>query len=332
MEAAIEAFVASTGRRWIRRGRGAKRGSLLKLADSGACVYRPILWEGELIASLGARARGDETARPLLIGKVLDSGEAQRCRDAGTAFLDTAGNALVEEDDVYIFVCGRKIAAQGGPRVAKGGATATASGQRLIFRILIQPDMLNATHREVAKAAGVAVGAVSAVYADLEERGFMRRGNHGRRKRLHREDQLQSEWIAAYPVRLRRKLRIGRFSSNDPQWWRKLDPRRYGMWFGGEVAAERMTAKLNAANCILYCGEHEQSNNLRRLMADHRLRPDENGPTEVLAAFWGAITTHPDPDCVPPLLVRADLAELRDERVTEAMDALRRIDEAPHSI
>ena len=89
------------------------------------------------------------------------------------------------------------------------------------------------------------------------------------------------EWVTHYPIKLRPKLVGRRFTAPTADWWRHQDLRQYHAWWGGEVAAEKLTGYLRPARVIAYVeGKPE------RLILDNRLRPDVNGEIEILQAFW----------------------------------------------
>jgi hypothetical protein len=49
----------------------------------------------------------------------------------------------------------------------------TPAGMKVVFVMLCQPALAEATYRDLARAAGVALGAVGPVVGDLQARGFL---------------------------------------------------------------------------------------------------------------------------------------------------------------
>jgi hypothetical protein len=139
-------------------------------------------------------------------------------------------------------------------------------------------------------------------------------------RRLLAPQRLAEEWVLLYPVRLRPKLVVGRFTAPDPGWWQaaRIDPRR-AVW-GGEVAADRLTGRLKPGRQTLYVwGPPDE------ILLTNRLRPDERGDVEILEAFWrpaekGGTDTA---DVAPPLLVYADLMATGDPRNVEVARLVR---------
>jgi hypothetical protein len=81
-------------------------------------------------------------------------------------FLDTAGNAYLDAPGLTIYVTGepRPDIARDDPRYR----AYTTVGMKVVFALLCWPELAEATHRNLAAAAQVALGTVGPVIEDLE--------------------------------------------------------------------------------------------------------------------------------------------------------------------
>ena len=254
--------------------------------------------------------------RGLLFAPYITAAIAKQCRKLDLAFLDTAGNAYLNLPSLYIYITGEKPVGLATPALGKtGGGTPTAL--RVMFALLCQPELLNAPYREIVEAAGVALGAIGWVFFDLEGRGHVAGKQKKHNRRLLAPQRLFEEWVTNYPIKLRPKLNPRRFRAENPDWWKTADLHNLGAYWGGEVAAARLTKYLKPAACTIYCKAVRMRETLNKLVTDHRLRADPNGNIEVLDAFWNLPDDTEHPDVVPPILVYADLVATLDPRNLE---------------
>jgi hypothetical protein len=192
--------------------------------------------------------------------------------------------------------------------------------------------LLNAPYRDIVDAAGVALGAIGRVFFDLKARGYITGGKKKGDRRLLEPARLFEEWVTNYPIKLRPKLNPHRFKADDVDWWRNTRLHNLEAFWGGEVAAERLTRYLKPANCTIYIKPDFAQNTLRQLVTENRLRADPNGNIEILNAFWNLPGDTAYPDVVPPILAYADLVATLDPRNLETAKLLRErfIDRALH--
>lgn len=258
----------------------------------------------------------------LLVTPYLTPELANRCRQIELPFIDTAGNALLNAPGLYVFIKGEKRPDNMTPMGTQGGGTATAL--RVVFALLHRPDLLNAPYREIVDTAGVALGAVGWVFFDLEKRGYAAGGKRQRNRRLLETKRLIEEWVTNYPIKLRPKLNPRRFRAADPDWWKEAKLPE-GAYWGGEVAADRLTHYLKPATFTIYItpAPDTRRENLKTLIGAHRLRADPTGDIEILDTFWHFQDDPTRPDLVPPLLIYADLIATLDPRNLEVAKLVR---------
>ena len=267
------------------------------------------------------KAQLDRLKKPgLLFAPYITPTIANECRRLNIQFVDAAGNAYLKAPGMHIFVTGERPAE---PKVmgARGGGTPAAL--RVVFALLCNRKLLNAPYRDIVEAAGVALGAIGWVFFDLKERGYITGGNKKRERRLVEPVRLFEEWVTNYPIKLKPKLNPRRFKADNPDWWQNTPLHDLGAFWGGEVAADRLTHYLKPATCTIYIKPEFARNALPRLVADHRLRAEPNGNVEILEAFWKLPADPAHPDVVPPILAYADLVATLDPRNLEAAKLVR---------
>jgi hypothetical protein len=256
-------------------------------------------------------------AKPVLVAPYVSPALAQVCREHDLAFIDCAGNAFLSTPGSFVFVVGNRPPKSATVR-PKTRRTFGESGLRIIYNCLVDPSVLDAGYREIARASGTALGTVSGVLSELRAQRLLTEDASGRRHWIGRE-RVVDAWLTNYPLALRPKLSPRRFRARDESWLAQVDPTAFGMQWGGEVAAARLSGELEPRTVTLYT--HRQ---LAKFVAAHRLVADPEGPVEILSAFWPAPTANADAaDIVAPLLVCADLLAVGDPRTTQAARSIR---------
>lgn len=245
----------------------------------------------------------------LLITRYVNPQMAERLRRGGMEFIDAAGNAFINRPRLYIFMKGNRPPEAAMP--ARPKRVFRPTGLKVIYAFLCKPGLENKTYREIAAAAGVALGTIGWFMRDLKEAGFLLdMGKQG--KKLTQKEKLLQRWVTAYPGQLRPKQMLGRYRG-EYGWWqdKRLNPLK-AQW-GGEVAAARLTQYLKPQVVTVYT----TAGYLNEFLLDNRLKKDPYGDVELLERFWtpGEIWRHED--LVHPVLVYADLLATGDERNIE---------------
>lgn len=261
---------------------------------------------------LDLKARGLATAEGLLVTTLLSRELAAACRELGLQFIDTAGNAYLENGaGLYVYISGHR--GNDLDLGTVGGASITPAALRMMFAFLTAPSMLNAPYREIAAAVRVSTGAIGKVFDVLEARGFIARAPNGDRV-IAAPELLLGEWATGYLGRLKPKLKTYRFSGMSPaEFNERWNPGfRISAW-GGETGAAIHTRHLTPGTSTVYI-DMDEPNALRDLVRNFRLKADPNGPIEVVEAFWNMdcfTNTFPS---VPLPLIYADLLGTHDSR------------------
>lgn len=253
----------------------------------------------------------------VLITEYVTPPMAERLKALDVAFIDTAGNAYVRLPNLLIYVTGRKPLAR-APHATRVRAL-RPTGLRVIFALLCRPDLVNAPYREIAEAAGVALGTVNWVFYDLRRLGYVRETKAQGRVYEDRIG-LMDKWAEAYARELRPKLRPRRFRVVNPDWWKKEKLAALEMCLGGEPAAAILTKHLRPEIITVYGDTH-----FATLAQKVRAIKDDYGKLEVLEKFWNFELPPVDKryPLVPPLLVYADLVATADARNLETAQLIR---------
>lgn len=229
---------------------------------------------------------------------------AEALRRLNISFADAAGNVFLVSGDWYVDVRGRRRR-----DIAVGYATATQPANlfsskraQVLFVLLTWTELLDATVRTIADAAGVSLGIAQSTTTDLRRRDLWPDHEPAR-------STLIDEWVAAFPYTLARSLTI-----------RAVRAEQLDRFFGpvlvsGEAAP---SAQLRATSGVVYVDELSTD-----LLLMNRWRTDGPPNLVVRRRFW----SHPEPTDgeAPPLLVYADLLASDDPRVRSVATEYRRL-------
>jgi hypothetical protein len=247
--------------------------------------------------------------KAILVADYVNPNLAEKLKQMDVPFIDTAGNVYLNEPPLLLYIKGQ------GPlktlRRARPARAFQPTGLKVIFAFLCKPELFMRPYREVAQAAGVALGTVGWVINDLRTLGFVvEMGQRGRK--LTQKENLLERWVAGYAERLRPKLLIGRFEGPDADWWRRAHLGETDAYWGGEVAAARLTDYLKPELITIYAREKPA-----RLLLKNKLKENATGNTEILRVFWQPECNWEEKELVNPLLVYADLLATGDPRNIE---------------
>jgi len=252
----------------------------------------------------------------ILVADYVNPTMANRLREQNVFFIDAAGNAFIDTHNCHIVIKGNRnpkaLDQQAKPHKRRAF---TAAGLKVTYALLCHPQLANKPYRDIAEAAGVALGTVGKVIEDLMQTGFLIERDTGERRLIRREHLLQT-WVERYPAMLRHKLHMGYFQAPRADWWQDFPIHDVdGLW-GGEIAAAHYTRYLKPAVATVYLPKAE----LRKLIAEARLRKlalptYETGMVETLTPFWALAPT--EDVYVHPIIAYADLVATQDPRNAE---------------
>jgi hypothetical protein len=254
--------------------------------------------------------------KAMLVTDYVTPALADELKARRVAFLDTAGNAYIEDGPLLIWVKGQKRPEKTGTAPAAGRAF-QPTGLQVLFTLLCNPEAVNRPYRDLGAMAGVAHGTVGSVIPDLQQQGFVRDldGKRGTR-RLFQQERLAAQWVDAYARTLRPRTLLGRYHVKTLEGWQDWPIAEHGAQWGGEPAGALLTDYLRPGELTLYADK------MPGLLAARMkfLKEPEPGHTavvEVRKRFWDFPAEPHHPDLVPPLLVYADLLATGDARCIE---------------
>jgi len=236
---------------------------------------------------------------------------AEILKETGTPFLDTAGNAYVNEPPLFVFIKGNKPfkGETGKPQIRAFRPT----GLQVVFALLCNPELVKAQYRKIAKAADVALGTVGWVMRDLRQMGYLiEMGKRGRR--LIQKEKLLARWATEYPEQLRPKKVLGTFKAAKTDWWKDAELPGPETYWGGEIAAAKLAQHLKPQTATIYTRELKA---LFEWLIKNRIRKDPDGNIEILRKFWKFKPDQEYHNLTHPVLIYADLLGTADARNIE---------------
>lgn len=275
-------------------------------------------------AHLGAIIQHIKKLQPVgvLVADYLNPNIAKTLKDNDVQYMDACGNSYLNLPPIYVNISGQKPVLE--TKQTKNRAF-DASGLKLIYGLLCDETLVNASYREISEKTGVALGAIGRLLNDLKEAGYLLNRNDLKWHGLINRRKLLDRWVEAYPEKLKPKLFYGEFISDNTDWWKNIEIERFGAYWGGEVAAAKYTDYLRPQVAIVYLPEESGS----KLFSAARLRkannPKENvgGLVNVYRPFWpeknNESNNYPNfrEDAVHPILIYADLIASADSRNLE---------------
>jgi hypothetical protein len=246
----------------------------------------------------------------MLVTRYVNPQIAELLREMDVPFIDTAGNAYINQPPLYVFIKGNRLAEE--PRLEPIQRAFRPAGLQVLFALMCNPGLEDEPFRKIAKTAGVALGTINRVMKELERMGYLiEMGRRGRR--LVRKDNLLNRWVTAYPEQLRPKQFKGQFKAVNYDWWKDIDIKDFGAFWGCEIAAAFLTKYLRPEIVTIYTKQP-----IGRLVLKNKLKKDPNGKVEILNAFWNFEVKIFHNDLVHPILAYADLMATGDNRNIEA--------------
>lgn len=248
----------------------------------------------------------------LALAQYIPADHAIKLKDAGIPFLDTAGNAYLAWPGFFVLItgCPPPVGLE-IPRPPRMPRLFNPTGLQVLFVLLARPEYVNRPYRDIAEAAGVALGTVGWVMADMKGHGyFIDLGKEG--KRLQQRPKLLAEWAGAYARQLYLRRNTRRFGAENTDWWKTTDLRQFNALWGGDVAGDRLTGYLKPGEITIYAKGIPGP----LLQAQH-MRADPTGEVTIVEMFWNFPPNGEEKDTVPPLLVYADLLATGDPRAIE---------------
>jgi len=262
----------------------------------------------------------------LLAADYVNPKMAEKLRQQGVQFIDTAGNAYINQPPVFVYVTANRQATIKGTVIkAETRRAFEPTGLKVIFAFLCDPNLVNAPYREIAEKAGVALGTVGIVINGLKETGFILDKGKGRERQIVNYRKLLDRWTEAWPLKLKPKFLLAELVADNTEWWKSIDIGDFGGYWGGEIAAAKYTDYLTPTVASLYLPEGERNH----LFGKARLRNGTHWPSPknvfIYRPFWPeafADIYTDGKELVHPVLVYADLIATGEPRNRETAGRL----------
>lgn len=258
-------------------------------------------------------ASREENLPVLLITKYIPFAIAKSFVEEGVNYIDAAGNCNIQHNSILLIIEGKKI--ERLPKTNQPRAFQEA-GIKLIYCLLVNPDNINRSFRELSELSQISLGSVSTIVQELVESKFLLKTKN--KKVLKNKIELLKRWVIAYNDVLRPKLFVKRMNfmnKSENSNWSSLSLSSVSektLW-GSECAAAIMTKNLTPANFTIYTDTSWQS-----VGKSLKFVPDDIGKIEILRLFYDTESGN----TVSPLLIYADLMGSGDSRNIETAEII----------
>ncbi|MGB1092262.1 MAG: type IV toxin-antitoxin system AbiEi family antitoxin, partial [Oceanobacter sp.] len=228
-----------------------KTGMALALSEE---LLLPIWWTDKIDPGLTESLSQESNLRFVLAAEYITPKTAAQLRQLGIQYMDTAGNAYISAPGIHIVISGRpkpkpiKSTAT-PPSDGKTGKAFQATGLKVIYALINESKLANASMRALAEASGVSLGSVNGIHKDLIAHRFLKKTSSG--IRLMNKDKLAQRWAELYPYAIRQKLLFGRYTCENNDWWESIVPGER-IQVGGEAAAYQLSNYLTPKDGLIY--------------------------------------------------------------------------------
>lgn len=233
----------------------------------------------------------------------------EELRKNNIAYVDANGNVFFNRENNYIWIDGNTALNEVKDKTNRAF---TKTGIKTVFHFLMDENLINTTHRNIAEVAGVGLGNTIYVINGLKELGHIAKLNKNEYT-FTDQKKLLEKWVEAYDQKLKPDLEIGTFNllkKDDFYKWKEIQFKKTTTLWGGEPAGDILTNYLQPETLTIYTNE-----NRAELMKNYRFIPDQGGNIKIYNRFWKI--AQEGINTAPPLLVYADLLNTGDKRCIE---------------
>jgi hypothetical protein len=227
-------------------------------------------------------------------------------------YMDLAGNCRLVLGHRYV----AHVEGRARERAAEERRGLRVPGYQVLFAILAEPELLNATVRRLADAAGTGKTAAAETLRRLQDENLI--GEVKGRRFILEAKVLLERWIAGYATHVRPRLLIGtyRTADRDSEALERhvedvlADKLNWG--FGGGAAAARLSRFYRGERTVVHL-EKAPLDLQKRLQAQRA----DDGPLVLLRAPGQIAFAGVKPRTVHPLLIYTELLVTNDPRARE---------------
>jgi len=259
---------------------------------------------------------GHDAENWMLICQYLSKSNRAQLKKENINYLDASGNCHIRKGTLFLFINDQKVSAQ---RQANTSKLWKPAGVRLVFAVLLNPELLNQPYRIIASQSKLGLGTVGALLQELVKEKYFTGYNDT--YRIENREALLNRWTETFHTVLRPKLVQGRFrfaTPKDREHWQQKN--LYQIFWGGEPAGALLTKYLHPEKFAVY-SEMPKTEVMKQL----HLVPDNHGEVELLKPFWNTEQTQKEfPNTVPPLLAYAELNASLDSRNRDTAERIKK--------
>lgn len=227
-------------------------------------------------------------------------------------YIDSFGNAFLNLDNLKLYIEKNN----GKPVYNQYSEVFTQSGGQILFHLLQNPELINATYRQLADISKVSLGSVSKMVNGLLNEVFAVKNDTEKRYQLVRLEELLEKWIDVLNQKVLPAYKLGNYTFSKNRFEIiESDPEFETRW-GGESGAAMLTNYLRPEKYTLFTNRPKQD-----LIKNYRLLPKEDGEINVYHPFWklgSCSSDYEDSNVVAhPLLIYAELIYSGNDRNIE---------------
>lgn len=251
----------------------------------------------------------------LLIANYITPNAKELLKKEELNFVDQPGNIWLRIDPVIIHIDGKR---NQHTLTNKRSRAFTKAGIKVVLQFLVDPNLVNATYRDIVKVTQVALGTIPKVIEGLKEDGFIIRKTE-KEMMINNHEELLQRWQDEYRKRLKPTLFVRKYKPVAADFytqWKEIDLFDGAVW-GGEPAGDLLTNYLKPAVYTLYTNQTQQE-----IMKKYRWTPDPDGAIEIYKKFWPEKDFKLEQKIAPAEIVYADLMDTQDSRCIETANMI----------
>jgi len=248
----------------------------------------------------------------LVAAKYITPKAKEALKGRNINYIDSFGNAFINLDNLKLYVEKNN----GKPVHTPYSEVFTQSGGQILFHLLQNPELINATYRHLAEISKVSLGSVSKMVNGLLKEDFAVKWDTEKRYQLVRLEELLEKWIDIVNQKVLPAHKLGNYTFSKNRFEIiESDPEFESRW-GGESGAAMLTNYLNPEKYTLFTNRPKQD-----LIKNYRLLPKEDGEISVYHPFWksGSCSSNDGDSTMVahPLLIYAELIYSGNDRNIE---------------
>ena len=248
----------------------------------------------------------------LVITQYMSKLQRELLKNNQINYLDSSGNCFIQYKQLFVFIDNQKVQEQ---RQTKSGKLFTEKGMRLIYALLLNNNLINATYRQISAEADIALGNIGNLLNELKAEDFIKIKDD--KRSIQNKEILFDKWAAAYGSTLRPHLfqkRLRFVNRQDILNWKNINLNN--AYWGGEPAAYLLDKFLSPQEFIIYSEKPTT-----QLMKELKLVPDIGGE---IILMLPPLHSSKEKKMADPFIIYAELINSKDSRCLEAAQRIKK--------